>query len=163
MKIGVLSDTHIPHRARAIPAQIRHAFKDVDLILHAGDLTSLWVLEDLERIAPTYAVRGNCDSLEVCSKLPVTRIITVEDHKIGLTHGNRGICRTTPENALSAFREEGNVDCVVFGHSHQPYNLMTFDRLLFNPGSATDPRWGPKPTYGILHIEKTIWGEIVEF
>ena len=61
MLIGLISDTHIPDRAKEIPQKVFDAFSEVDLILHAGDLTSLKVIEDLEKIAPVMAIQGNMD------------------------------------------------------------------------------------------------------
>ena len=61
MLIGVISDTHIPYRATNIPKKVFEEFKDVDLILHAGDIEELSVLDELKKIAPVKAVNGNCD------------------------------------------------------------------------------------------------------
>ena len=61
MLIGVISDTHIPYRSRNIPSKVFEEFKNVDLILHAGDIEDLSVLDELEKIAPVKAVNGNCD------------------------------------------------------------------------------------------------------
>ena len=61
MLIGLISDTHIPDRARILPTKVIEAFEDVELIIHAGDLTSPKVIEELEEIAPVMAVQGNMD------------------------------------------------------------------------------------------------------
>lgn len=160
MRIGVLSDTHIPRRAKGLPAQMLRAFESVEMILHAGDLVSLSVLRELERIAPTFAVRGNVDPPEVAEVLPACRTISVGRFQIGLVHGDQGTAGTTPLRALEAFIGE-EVACVVFGHSHQPYNQPQKGVHLFNPGSPTDPRWERRPSYGILRVEEEIRGEIV--
>ena len=83
MLIGLISDTHIPDRAKEIPQKVIDAFKDVDLILHAGDLTSMKVIEELEKIAPTIVIQGNMDRINGID-LPKTKVITAEDLKIGL-------------------------------------------------------------------------------
>ena len=75
MKIGVISDTHIPRAAQKIPDEIYNAFRDADLILHAGDLLNISVLEELNKIAKTEAVYGNMDEPEVQRSLPMKRII----------------------------------------------------------------------------------------
>ncbi|MGE5482587.1 MAG: metallophosphoesterase family protein [Bacteroidota bacterium] len=77
MRIGVISDTHVPVRARALPGEVFEIFAGVDLILHAGDLVTLDVLEELETIAPVLAVHGNVDRVEVLARLPATRQLEV--------------------------------------------------------------------------------------
>lgn len=81
MLIGLISDTHIPDRAKEIPQKVIDAFKDVDLILHAGDLTSMKVIEELEKIAPTIVIQGNMDRINGID-LPKTKVITAEDLKL---------------------------------------------------------------------------------
>ncbi|HEY4384351.1 MAG TPA: metallophosphoesterase family protein, partial [Ktedonobacteraceae bacterium] len=75
-KIGVISDTHIP-RFRAIPESIWHRFADVELIIHAGDLSKLAVISELETIAPVIAVQGNVEQQEVILQLPIKREIAI--------------------------------------------------------------------------------------
>lgn len=161
MKIGVISDSHIPFRAKNLPKFIWEAFVDVDLILHAGDIMDQKVLIDLETIAPVEAVKGNMDMEELGGhfKLPKKKIITVGEKKIGLVHGD-GSSGTTLERAQKAFAAD-QVDCVVFGHSHQPFNEVVDGVLMFNPGSCTDPRREPRPSCGILHVSDIIRGEIL--
>jgi putative phosphoesterase len=163
MKIGVLSDTHIPRRRRSLPGFIWEVFDGVDLILHAGDIVEEGVLTDLQSIAPVDAVGGNMDpeDLYISFKLPRKKIIHAGQKKIGLIHGD-GMSGTTLERAGKAFAGE-RVDCVVFGHSHQPFNEVRNGILMFNPGSCTDPRREPRPSCGILHISNTIKGEIIYF
>ncbi len=160
MKIGVLSDTHIPSRARALPPILFEAFADVAMILHAGDVACVDVLIELESLAPVYAVRGNIDPPELFSRLPHTRTIEVEGVTIGLIHGD-GRSGRTEDRALKAFP---NADCVVFGHSHAPMCERRGSVLLFNPGSPTDRRAQPKHSFGILSVRSgEISGEIIRF
>jgi putative phosphoesterase len=163
VKIGVLSDSHIPRRGRALPKFIWEAFAHVDMILHAGDIAEEGVLIDLQAIAPLEVVGGNTDPAELYHifKLPRKKIINVGQKKIGLIHGD-GSSGTTLERARKAFEKEG-VDCVVFGHSHQPFNEVIDGILMFNPGSCTDPRREPRPSCGILHVAEDIKGEILYF
>lgn len=163
MKIGVLSDSHIPRRGKALPRLILEAFSYVDLIFHAGDIVEESVLIDLKTIAPVEAVRGNMDPEDLYSefKLAKKKIINVGKKKIGLVHGD-GSSGTTLQRARKAFDQEG-VDCVVFGHSHQPFNEVIDGVLMFNPGSCTDPRREPRPSCGILHVGDAIRGEIIYF
>lgn len=159
-RIGVISDTHIPHRAKAIPPIVFELFKDVGMILHAGDLVTLDVLIELEAIAPVYAVYGNVDPPEVTVRLPKKREIEVQGVRIGLVHGD-GPGRSTAERALAAFPD---AHCVVFGHSHIPMCQRVGKTLLFNPGSATDRRSQPQHSVGILTVSgQAVEGEIIRF
>jgi putative phosphoesterase len=161
MLLGVLSDTHVPSRARCVPVSVLRAFEKVDLILHAGDLTTDKVLDELMAVAPVVAVQGNmCDS-SVTWQLPEARLVTAGDFTIGLTHGHRGKGQTTADRARLRFAAD-DVDCVVFGHSHQPLNREVHGVLLFNPGSTTDKRTARARTYGILRVGEGIEGEIRE-
>ncbi len=157
--VGVVSDTHWPRRAHRYPDALLSGLAGVDLILHAGDLVILGALEPLRRIAPVIAVCGNVDEIEVRRELPEKRIVQAGAHRIGVTHGHLGTARTTPERALAAFAGEA-VSAVVFGHSHSPLNEMRGGILLFNPGSPTDRRSQPTFSYGILHVEERLWGEL---
>lgn len=163
MKIGVISDTHIRCGSnKVLPEIIWSAFSDVDLILHAGDINDEEVLVELEALAPVEVVAGNTDSYDIVIKFGEKKILTIEGKKIGLTHG-AGYRGSTPERAKAAFMDD-NLDCVVFGHSHQPYNKMENGILMFNPGSCMDPRREPQPSYGILYATKEdIKGEIFYF
>jgi len=163
VKIGVLSDSHIPFRGKTLPKLIWEVFSDVDLIFHAGDIMEESVLIDLEAIAPVESVKGNMDLADVYSKfkLPKKKVINVGNKNIGLLHGD-GSSGTTLQRARKAFDQE-EVDCVVFGHSHQPFNEVIDGVLMFNPGSCTDPRREPRPSCGILHVGDVIRGEIIYF
>ncbi len=160
MKIGVLSDTHIPNRARGLPPEIFSAFNDVDLILHAGDLVQEEVLLDLLTLAPVEAVAGNMDPYHLNQRLGEEKLLNIEGLRIGLTHGHGDRGRTM-ERAYQAFADRAP-HCIVFGHSHQPCNQMHQGVLLFNPGSPTDKRREKYPSYGILEIfEGKVRGEII--
>ncbi|MEK6698468.1 MAG: metallophosphoesterase family protein, partial [Nitrospirota bacterium] len=84
MKVGVLSDTHIPVTVKSLPPAIFDIFKDVDLILHAGDVVELSVLDELRAIAPVEAVAGNMDPLETQQALPAKKIIQIGKYRVGL-------------------------------------------------------------------------------
>lgn len=160
IRIGVVSDTHIPTRAKALPSILFQAFSNVDMILHAGDLATLDVLIDLEALAPVHAVYGNVDPPEVMAKLPKKKEIVVEGVTIGLIHGD-GPGGNTVRRAQEAFP---HADCIVFGHSHDPLCRQEGRTLLFNPGSPTDRRRQPDHSYGFLTVSNgRIEGEIVRF
>ena len=137
MLIGLISDTHIPDRARIIPQNVIDAFSDVDLILHAGDLTSLDVIEELEQIAPVMAVQGNMDRINGIN-LPKAKTLEAEGVKIGLIHGE--VYPRADTQQLVYLAKELNVDILVSGHSHQPKIEQKDGVLLINPGSPIVPR-----------------------
>ena len=161
-KIGVVSDTHIPRRGLKLPEILLRELAGVDMIIHAGDICRDHVIYELEEIAPVYAVSGNNDDEYLEAMLPSRRILEVEDCRIGIIHGhNYG--GTAAESAKRAFKSE-NVNCVVFGHSHIPYNTTANGILYFNPGSAMDKRRQEKYSFGILRADgNSITGEIIKF
>lgn len=159
-RIGVISDTHIPRMARDIPKAVYDAFKDVDLILHAGDLAEIKFLEKLRKLKKTIAVSGNMDSKEAAALLKPKEIIKVGGFRIGLIHG-WGLPEGLPQRMLGAFKGE-KIDCLVFGHSHHPINEIKDGILLFNPGSPTDKIFTSYNSYGILEITDKITGKIVK-
>ena len=158
-RIGVISDTHIPH-FKKLPEVIWEHFASVELIIHAGDLSVLRVIAELETIAPVVAVQGNVEEDDVIRKLPVKREIAVGYCRIGVVH----ILGDSHNRERIARQEFPNARCVVFGHSHIPWNQEHDGLLLFNPGSATDRRRQPKCSIGLLHVDdetRKVWGEIV--
>lgn len=163
-RIGVLADTHVPVKARALPARVLRAFEGVDLILHAGDLIDARVIEDLSRIAPVEAVAGNNDPRDLADRLGWRKVLEVAGVRIGLVHGHRGRGRNTPDRAAHAFAREPDIAAVVFGHSHLPLLAPPGARahakspplpfFLFNPGSPTDRRHAPRCSFGTLWVEE---------
>ena len=159
MLIGLISDTHIPDRAKEIPQKVFDAFNDVELILHAGDLTSLKVIEDLERIAPVVAIQGNMDRVNGIN-LPTAKVMEVEGLKIGIIHGE--VYPRADRQQLLYLAKELNVDILVTGHSHQPKIEQTEGILLLNPGSPIVPRLADR-TVMLLEIKnKEVNVEIVK-
>lgn len=152
MKVGILADTHI-RGWRTLPGFVWDALDGADMILHAGDIMTENVLEDLETIAPVVAVQGNGDWL---LDLPTKEIVTCGKITIGITHGHLGKGGNTPERAYSMFAHD-NVDIVVFGHSHIPFKSAHGGVMLFNPGSPTERRGQPHFSLGILTIEDNIY------
>lgn len=158
-RIGVISDTHIPH-FKQLPAVTWQHFAGVELIIHAGDLSILAVLNELETIAPVVAVQGNIEEEEVRLKLPIKREIVVGDCRIGIVH----ILGDAHNHARLARQEFPSARVVVFGHSHIPWNEEVGGQLLFNSGSATDRRRQPRCSIGLLYVDdekKSVWGEII--
>ncbi len=158
-RIGVISDTHIPQFTR-LPDAIWQHFAGVELIIHAGDLSVLSVLNELETIAPVVAVQGNVEREEVIMKLPIKREIVVGHCRIGVGH----ILGDSHNRVKVARQEFPEARVVVFGHSHIPWNEDRGGQLLFNPGSATDRRRQPRCSIGLLHVDddaKSVRGEII--
>lgn len=161
MRIGVISDTHIPARARRLPPALFTLFDGVELILHAGDLVEEGVLQELAAIAPVEVVAGNMDSWEMHTRFGRKKILNLGGYRIGLVHGDGGADRAkTPKRALQAFKQD-KVDCVVFGHSHQPYHETVQGILLFNPGSPTDRRREPRHSCGLLTVGETLVAKLL--
>ncbi|MBM3251292.1 MAG: metallophosphoesterase family protein [Candidatus Omnitrophica bacterium] len=158
MKIGVISDTHIPNRAQEIPEAIIQAFKSVDLILHAGDLVDLRVLESLKKIAPVRAVVGNMDHPDVVKILPKKDVIKIDNFRIGLIHGY-GSPVGLEQRIKKEFEEK--MDVIVFGHSHQPVNEVKDGILFFNPGSPTDKIFSSLNSFGIIEVDDKIRAKII--
>lgn len=120
----------------------------MDLILHAGDISSLAVLNQLEAYAPVEAVQGNVELAEVVRALPLTRELVVGGCAIGMVHdlGER------QQYARNARRLFPTARVVVFGHSHAPLIEDRDGLLLLNPGSATDRRRQPHCSVALLTI-----------
>jgi len=151
--IGLVSDTHVPSRAKQIPKKIYKIFQDVDLIIHAGDLTRFKVIEELESLTTVLAVRGNMDDLTVLGKLPKFRKLEICGWKIGVVHGSRSFFGFRQMENLARAR---GLDVLVFGHTHRPYRKWVGKILYINPGSPTVPLppYMVKPSVAMLRITK---------
>lgn len=161
MKIGIISDTHISKAERDLPQEVYKLFKNTDYIIHAGDISERFVIDKLEKIAPVIAVYGNNDSDELKSFLLQKRIIELGKFKIGILHGD-GEKGTTLQR-LPIFFMGNQLDCIIFGHSHIPFNKIINNTLYFNPGSPTNKRRQKKFSVGILNLRETIEAEIKFF
>ncbi|MBU2547490.1 MAG: metallophosphatase family protein [Proteobacteria bacterium] len=157
MKIGVMSDTHLAHVSDELKTIVEEVFRDTDLILHAGDIVSGRVLSYLES-AGVIAVCGNMDYPDVSETLPLKRTLTAGDFKIGLTHGY-GSPHGLAQRLRPAF---GQIDCLIFGHSHQAMNRQEGSTLYFNPGTALGSVRGRGHSVGLLRLTDRIQGEIIE-
>lgn len=160
MLIGLISDTHIPDRGKNLPNKVFESFKNVDMILHAGDVTSKEVLDKLNETAEVIAIQGNTDRI-VGLKLPKTEVIEINGIKIGLAHGEVNPRADTQQ--LLYLAKELKVDILVTGHSHQPKIEQVDGVLLLNPGSPTVPRLADR-TVMLLEIdeEKNVDVELVK-
>lgn len=161
MVVAVLSDTHIPERSKVLPEYLTPFLRNANCILHAGDVTEWWVLEELSQFAPVYAVCGNMDAPGVHTRLPIKRVVELEGVRIGLVHGH-GSPEEAERIALASFTGE-DVQVVIYGHSHRPLLIWRREFLLMNPGSPTDRVFSPCPTMGRLEVVsgKVTRGEII--
>jgi len=138
--IAVTGDTHYGDKTRNLPSALfKYLEKQhVDLIIHAGDVTSPVLLEELERFAPVIAVRGNSDHLN----LPEEATVDADGVRIGAVHGHQFISLNSQFLALKAL--DMGVDVLIFGHTHRfysdTYSLHGRRVTLLNPGSPTFPR-----------------------
>jgi len=156
MKIGVISDTHLNTFDDRLEKIVEDHFHDVDLVLHAGDIVDLELL-DVFKGGEVYAVSGNMDHASVREIFPEKRIVEVEGRRIGLIHG-WGSPHGLEEKILREFED---VECIVYGHTHRAVNEIKDGVLLFNPGSPTDRRFAKHNSVGILDIGKEIVGTII--
>ncbi len=150
-RVVVLSDTHLGEgRRRRLPDAVYAALDTADLILHAGDVVTAEVLDELSGFAPTMAVLGNNDRDPALAHLPETRLEVIDGVRVAMIHdsGPRG----GREGRLR--RMFPDADVVVFGHSHIPWNAPGLDgQLLFNPGSPTDRRRQLHHTVGVMEVD----------
>ena len=143
MVVGLISDTHGQFRP-----ELPSAFAGVDLIVHAGDVGGLPVIEALTRIAPVAAVSGNVDDRDD-PRLPRERTLTVGDLTLHVSHGDE-LGQPTPERLLARYQ----ADILVYGHTHRALELRATDaRLVVNPGAAGPRRFNRQPSVAILPIE----------
>ena len=151
LTIGVVSDTHVnPRGARRLPTEVVDLFTrfEAGLVLHAGDVNTASVLAQLAIVAPVLAVTGNNDDAELRELIPESVQFQVDRFRFAMLHGHGG------QSARSEARRRfaGQVDCVVYGHSHIPLIEREGNTILFNPGSATDRRWGDHFGVGLIRV-----------
>ena len=148
-RLLVISDTHIPDFAKELPGVVLAEAKRSDLILHAGDVTSAAVLEELASHTPVHVAIGNNDGPDISrwgGRLEVH--LEVEGVHIAMLHDS-GPSKGRERRMRRRFPD---ADVVVFGHSHIPIDVEADGMRLFNPGSPTWKRRQPHATYGVLEI-----------
>jgi putative phosphoesterase len=150
MRVVVLSDTHAPRRWRSCPPRVARELRGADLILHAGDVCTAAVLDELAQYAPVVAVAGNNDGPDVVAwgatetaELDVAGLAVAMVHDSGQAKGRLARMR----------RRFPCAGLVVFGHSHIPLDESGPGLRIFNPGSPTDRRRQPAGTLGVLRVD----------
>ncbi len=151
MRVALVSDTHMPRGSRRLPDACVEQLRAADLILHAGDLMRVEVLDVLEAIGPpVQAIHGNVDDAAVRDRLPATRVVELEGARLGMVH-DPGPKAGRLARLHDRFRD---ADAVVYGHTHMPEHL-TDPRTgfqAFNPGSPTERRRAPAHTMGLVTV-----------
>jgi putative phosphoesterase len=172
MRIAAVADTHVPSSGPGLPEWLLHRLKGADLILHAGDLVSLRVLDELSRIAPTVAVAGNMDPPDVKARLPEQRILCLVGRSIGLHHGHQphslqGRYITHDYRAAefqlfyaAMLARFPGAALIVFGHFHAPLVLEWKGTVFINPGSIARPL--VCPSYAEIELSERIDARIIE-
>jgi hypothetical protein len=158
MKVGVISDTHVPATVKSLPPRVFQIFKGVDLILHAGDIVELSVLDELRTIAPVEAVAGNMDGNDVHLHLPHKKIMNLGKYTVGLIHGKYKI---DIQREMIRKEFDAPVDLIVYGHSHAPFWGRVDGIYFLNPGSPTDTRYAPYNSVALLDLGDELRAEII--
>lgn len=148
MRLGVISDTH-----GLLRPQVFEVFREVDHILHGGDVGPEDLLIELRALAPVTAVYGNTDDLALRAKLPQVAEFELDGFQIVVTHGDQ-FGSPNPAVLHEAFPD---AEIIIFGHSHRPLlELVDKTVTVMNPGGAGASRFGIPPSVGILELEPGI-------
>jgi putative phosphoesterase len=150
VEIAIVSDTHMPRGPRHLPARCVARLRAADLIVHAGDLSTLDVLAELQALGEVVAVHGNVDDAAVRAALPATAMVDAEGQRLAVIH-DAGPGRGRLERLRRRFPEAG---AVIFGHSHIPLHERAPDGFqIINPGSPTERRRAPRHTMAVARID----------
>lgn len=144
MHLLIIADTHVPKRAKDMPAQVWSAVDEADVVLHAGDWVHVDLLDELERRARVVGVAGNNDGPDLHARLPEVARVDLGGLRWAVVH-ETGQAKGREERCAQDYPD---VDVLVFGHSHIPWDTTAPGGLrLLNPGSPTDRRRQPVCTY----------------
>ena len=151
MRLVLISDTHLPVRAKRLPAAVWEAIDDADVVIHAGDWVNVELLDELEdRAQRLIGCWGNNDGPVLRERLPEVARVTLDGLSVAVVH-ETGAAKGREERCEKAYP---GVDLLVFGHSHIPWDTTTRRGLrLLNPGSPTDRRRQPHCTFQTAMIE----------
>jgi putative phosphoesterase len=148
VQVLLLADTHLPRRAKDLPAEVWAAVDRADLVVHAGDWVCVGLLDAIADRADVLGCWGNNDGPELRSRLPEVARRTVEGVRLAVVH-ETGDAKGR-ETRLDQRYDE---DVLVFGHSHIPWDTVTPKGMrLLNPGSPTDRRRQPHCTWMTLEL-----------
>jgi uncharacterized protein len=149
LRVVVLSDTHAPRRWKRCPAAVAEQLRGADVILHAGDVCTASVLDELAAYAPVHAVLGNNDGPDVAAwGAPETVELDLGGLRVGMVHDSG----PAAGRLVRLRRRFAGCDLVVFGHSHIPMDVEAGGFRILNPGSPTDRRRQPHGTLAVLRV-----------
>ena len=145
MRLLIMSDTHVPARAKDLPAGLWDEASAADVVLHAGDWVTARLVDELaERSARLVGVYGNNDGADVRQRLPEVARVTLDGLRIAVVHETGG----KAGREIRADIDYPDTDLLIFGHSHIPWDTTSPGGMrLLNPGSPTDRRRQPACTY----------------
>jgi uncharacterized protein len=150
MRVVALADTHAPRRWKSCPPLVAEQLRRADVILHAGDVCTAAVLDELSEYAPVLAVLGNNDGADVAEwGAPETLRTDLDGLQVAMLHDSG----PAPGRLRRLRRRFPDVGLVVFGHSHIPLDEAGDGIRIVNPGSPTDRRRQPCGTLAVLSIE----------
>lgn len=151
VKLLLMADTHVPHRAKDLPEQLWDAVDDADVVIHAGDWVCVELLDALlTRTDRLLGVVGNNDGPPLCARLPEIATAELDGVRVAVVH-ETGSTRGREQRCAARFPE---TDVLVFGHSHIPWDTMAPTGLrLLNPGSPTDRRRQPTCSWMTAQID----------
>ena len=157
-RLVLLADTHLPRRAKVLPAEVWEAVGAADVVIHAGDWVEPPLLDELEgRSRHLVAVYGNNDGAELRARLPEVARETIGGVRFAVVH-ETGAALGREERCAATYPD---VDVLVFGHSHIPWDTTAPSGLrLLNPGSPTDRRRQPFCTYMTATAESGVLSDV---
>jgi putative phosphoesterase len=149
VRVVLLSDTHSPRFWKGVPDAVAAHLGSADLVLHAGDVCTADVLDDLARFAPVHVVMGNNDLPEVAGwGAPETLELELEGVRVAMVHDSGA----KVGRVARLRRRFPAADLVVFGHSHIPMDVTEGGLRIVNPGSPSDKRRQPHRTLALLDV-----------
>ncbi len=158
--IGILSDTHQTRITPDFQEKVKRCFSEVDIIIHAGDLTSPDILTAFTGLGKIHAVHGNMCDTASRRLLPRRLELDINGFKIGLIHKCVSQAYDFEAELLDEF---GPIDCIIYGHTHRPVCHRLGETLIINPGAfMSSGRFGAPGTYAILNIDRDLQAKIYE-
>ena len=159
LELLLLADTHVPKRSRDLPSEVWSAVERADVVLHAGDWVDVALLDALEgRARRLVGVHGNNDGPPLRARLPEVARVQLGGVRFAVVHETGDAARREARCSASY----GDVDVLVFGHSHIPWDTTTATGLrLLNPGSPTDRRRQPACTFMTCRVESGTVRDVV--
>jgi len=158
LRVLLIADTHLPRRAKQLPAQVWSQVEAADVVVHAGDWVHVDLLDELEQRAQrVIGVWGNNDGAQLRARLPEVAHVELAGVQMSVVH-ETGSAGGRETRCAAAYPE---ADLLVFGHSHIPWDTVAPGGLrLLNPGSPTDRRRQPHCTYMTLTLHEGTIGDV---